>query len=369
VPDRGLSARLKQAGPIPLDVAFGCEAHEVLAIFGPTGSGKTTILRTLAGLYRPDETFVACGGQVWADTATGAFVEPHHRAVGFVFHDYALFPHLTCAGNVAAALNHAPVPERARRAKDLLRLVGLADKADRRPQLLSGGERQRVALARALARDPAVLLLDEPFAAVDRDVRRRLQAEIDVLRGIFQMPVVLVTHDYDDVVRLATHVLVLDAGRTVAAGPVTSVMSRPDVKWLRDAVGLGTVFDATVASAAGDDRLARLAFDTGVLLVPDRELTAGTSVRVRVPARDVILAIRAPEGLSLHNVLSGTVSSLAIDSASDHALVTIAIGGLHLLAEVTRDAIVRLNLATGSAVYALIKSVSIELLGVQRHRD
>jgi molybdate transport system ATP-binding protein len=213
VADRGLDVTLRQAGPIPLDVSFGCACGEVLAICGPSGSGKTTILRSIAGLYSPSEARVCIGGTTWVDTAAGVCVPVHERAVGFVFQDYALFPHLTAVGNVVTALGHLPSADRRRRAEDLLDLVHLAQHRDRRPGQLSGGERQRVAVARALARDPAVLLLDEPFSAVDRSTRHHLQDEIDQIRRTLNIPMILVTHDAEDVRRLATHELMLDVGR------------------------------------------------------------------------------------------------------------------------------------------------------------
>jgi molybdate transport system ATP-binding protein len=362
VRDRRLSVALRQPGPIPLDVEFTCDPGDVLAIFGPSGSGKTTILRTIAGLYHPAQATVRSATETWTDTPTRTFQPPHRRAVGFVFQDYALFPHLTAAGNVRTALGHIPRRERRARAEQLLELVHLSGQMSRRPHELSGGERQRVALARALAREPAVLLLDEPFAAVDRSVRRRLQDEIDGLRQRLDMPLILVTHDFDDVVRLATHVLMLERGRSVAQGPVSTLMSRPDLTWLRDAVGLGSVFDASVSRAYPARGLLELAFEGGTLLAPTRDLSPGTKVRVRIPAREVILATGPPQGLSLHNMLAGTVSAVHAEPALDQVTVQVAVGNARLLAEVTADAVARLGIAPGSHVYALIKSVSIDVI-------
>jgi molybdate transport system ATP-binding protein len=365
VADRRLSVRLRQSAPIALDVDFSCGAGEVLAIFGPSGSGKTTILRSIAGLHRPAaglaDSVVRSGADTWTDTAAGTFAPPHQRAVGFVFQEYALFPHLTAAGNVMTALGHRPRAERQSRAEQLLAQVHLSSHAGRRPAELSGGERQRVAVARALAREPAVLLMDEPFAAVDRRVRRRLQDEIDTIRRSIDVPLVLVTHDFDDVVRLATHLLILEGGRGVAVGALTDLTSRPDLPWVRDAVGLGSVFEAVVQRTLPGRGLVELRAGGATLLASDRSLAEGTRVRVRIPAREVILATRQPEGVSLHNVLPGTVAAVHLDPAFEHAIVQVAVGELLLLAEVTRDAVTALGMAPGGAIHALVKSVSIEL--------
>jgi molybdate transport system ATP-binding protein len=363
VPDRRLAVSLHQDGPIRLDIEFSCEPGDVLAIFGPSGSGKTTILRAIAGLARPEHGRVQSGADTWTDTSAGIFRPPHRRAVGFVFQEYALFPHLTALGNVMTALGHRRRPERRDRAAELLDAVHLGEHGAKRPRELSGGERQRVALARALAREPAVLLLDEPFAAIDRAVRRRLQSEIESLRRTLHVPLILVTHDFDDVVRLATHVLMLEGGRSVGYGSLSTLTSRPDLSWLHEAVGPGSVFDAAVSRIDVGRGLVTLAFDGGTLITRARQLTATTTpVRVRIPAREVILATNAPTGLSLHNVLPGIVSAIHHDTTLDAAIVQMTVGRILLLAEVTRDAISKLDIKVGDHLHALVKSVSIEVI-------
>lgn len=360
--EHALAVTLRQDGPIPLEVAFTCGAGDTLAIFGPSGSGKTTVLRAIAGLYAPAEASVLAGGRTWSDTSQGVWVPPHRRHVGFVFQDYALFPHLTALGNVEAALTDRPRAERRSRALACLAQVHLAGKDARRPHELSGGERQRVALARALAREPEVLLLDEPFSAVDRGVRRHLQDEVAALRETLGVPMVLVTHDLDDVVRLATHVLLLERGRCVALDSVSALMRRPDLPGLVDAAGPGTVFDAVVHRQHPARGVVELAFEGGTLVAtgsaPERSL-----VRARIPARDVILATSLPDGLSVQNVLPGAVRAVSLRDDHDSAMVEVAVGGLVVAAEVTRDAVQRLGLAPGRPVFALVKAVSVDVTG------
>ncbi len=223
----GLHVRLHQRGPIPLDVELSCGEGEMLALVGPSGSGKTTILRVIAGLYRPHQGEVACDGMQWLDTAKGLDVPPYLRRVGLVFQSYALFPHMTALGNVITALGHRPAAERETRARTLLSQVHLDGFEDRRPVALSGGQQQRVAVARALAREPAVLLLDEPFSAVDRPTRRKLHAELAELRKSVRVPIVLVTHDIDEVVALADRMCVLDGGETLQTGLPRDLLAAP----------------------------------------------------------------------------------------------------------------------------------------------
>ena len=206
-----LAVRVVENVPIPLDASFACESGELLALTGPSGSGKSTLLRCIAGLERGARGRIACGDAVWLDSERGLNLVPQQRSVGIVFQQYALFPHLTALRNVEAALGHRPRATRASRARELLASVHLSGLEDRRPSQLSGGQQQRVAMARALARDPQVLLLDEPFAAVDRVTRQKLYRELAELRRTLAMPIVLVTHDLDEAAMLADRIGVMSA--------------------------------------------------------------------------------------------------------------------------------------------------------------
>lgn len=348
--------------PIPLDLAFSLRAGEVTALFGPSGSGKTTVLRTIAGLWRPADARVSCNGTTWYDSARGVFVPPHRRRVGLVFQDYALFPHMTALENVMAALDHLPPRERAGRARDLLALVHLDGLEQRRPAELSGGQKQRVAVARALARDPEVLLLDEPFSALDRAVRVALYGEIEAIRMRLACPIVLVTHDFEEVARLADRVIVLERGRIIAEGDVGTISARADIPIIAAAAEAGTVLVATLVEVLPERRLSVLDTPAGRLLAPLLDAAPGARLRVRIPSRDVILADRVPEGLSVHNALRGRVAEIAPRPGAV-ADVAVAVGGALLRAQVMEDAVERLGLAPGRPVVALVKSVAVTIPG------
>lgn len=242
----GLSVELHQAGPIPLAARFDCAPGELLALVGPSGSGKTTLLRAIAGLYRPRAGQVQVDGDLWFDGVRKFHLPPHRRRVGLVFQSFALFPHLSALGNVLAALGHRPQAERRPRAEALLESVNLSGFEGRLPAQLSGGQQQRVAVARALARDPRVLLLDEPFTAVDRATRERLYLEIAELRRSLEIPVVLVTHDLDEGLMLADRVAVLHRGRILQTGPPGEILTRPISPEVARLVHLRNLFEGVV---------------------------------------------------------------------------------------------------------------------------
>lgn len=234
---------VEQALPMPLRGSLRCEAGELLALVGPSGAGKTSLVRVLAGLMRPQKGRVQVGGEVWCDTARGVFLPPQQRHVGLVFQNYALMPHLDAVGNVALSLLHLPPDERLKQARRWLDHVHLgADQQTRRPAALSGGEQQRVAVARALARAPRLLLLDEPFSAVDQMNRQGLYRLLADLRRELAIPIVLVTHDLNEARMLADRLVVMDAGQVLQQGSPAHIHNAPRNARVADLVGIQNRF-------------------------------------------------------------------------------------------------------------------------------
>jgi molybdate transport system ATP-binding protein len=344
-------------GPIALDVSFRVEPGEVLALVGHSGSGKTTLLRTIAGLWRPQVARVSVGGQTWLDTAARIDLPAHRRRVGFVFQNYALFPHMTAAQNVMAAMDRTDPAQARSEAARLLELVNLTGYADRMPAELSGGQQQRVAVARALARNPRALLLDEPFSAVDRPTRERLQAEVIALRAHLGMPVVLVTHDMNEAQLMGDRMLVIDQGRVVRQGTTAEVMSDPNALRAMGIREVAALLPAVIAEH-GDDGLTRLDAPTGPLFLPGITGAPGTALRVRILAHEVILSRDRPQGLSAQNILPGRILRI-VHGGGPGAMVHIDMAGHEVLARITRRAAQQMQLQPGDAVHAILKSMSV----------
>ena len=316
-----LRVQLRQAAPIPLQVELECAPGELLAIVGPSGSGKTTIVRSIAGLYAPRHGRVSVDGRVWYDAGARVHVPTHQRRVGLVFQSYALFPHMSAAGNVAASLHELPKRERRARAIELLAAVRLGGLEDRLPGQLSGGQQQRVAVARALARNPEVLLLDEPFSAVDRATRRRLYLEIAELRQSFRMPAILVTHDLEEATLLADRIAVIHRGETLQTGAPRDILTRPDSPSVARLIDLRNIFHGTVAEGPAGHR--RIAW-AGHLLeaaVP-QDLQPGAAVTWVIPDGYIVLHRRDRPSRGEHeNPVAGSVESVIV--VGETALVTL----------------------------------------------
>jgi molybdate transport system ATP-binding protein len=332
--DDRLSVRLTSTSPIPLDAEFTCAAGEVLALVGPSGSGKSTILRCIAGLSRPAQGAVVAAGETWFDSKAGIDLAPQRRAAGMVFQNYALFPHMSALANVAAAVPHATAAARVTRARDLLALVHLAGLEERRPGQLSGGQQQRVAIARALARAPKVLLLDEPFAAVDQVTRRKLQRELVLLRRNVRMPIVLVTHDLEEAAMLADKMCILHHGRTLQTAPPAQLVARPASPLVARLMDIRNVFEGEIEVHKPEEDTTILRWGSALLEAAHAPaFNPGDKVTWVVPSGDIILHRRDRPSRGEHeNPVAGTVEefvvmgetaniSMRVDAARDSLLV------------------------------------------------
>lgn len=339
-----------------LDVAF--EAPEgVTALFGRSGSGKTTVVNAVAGLLRPDRGRIATRDAVLLDTAAGIDLPAHRRRLGYVFQDARLFPHLTVRQNLEYGRWFAPPDAAGPTTGRIVALLGIGALLDRRPGALSGGERQRVAIGRAILSNPRLLLLDEPLAALDEARKSEILPYLERLRDEVNLPILYVSHAMTEVARLATTVVLLEAGRVAAAGPVAEILSDPAAAQglgLREA---GAILGARVA-AQEPDGLTRLETGAGPLWLPRIEAAPGSHVRLRILAHDVMLATRRPEAVSALNILPATVEDIRIGEGPG-ALVRLATGGEPLLARITRRSATNLSLRPGQPVFAVLKAVSV----------
>lgn len=346
-------------GRFALDIAFTAEERGVTALFGRSGSGKTSVINAIAGLARPDAGHIRIGGTTYFDSAARIDMAVERRRVGYVFQDSRLFPHMNVRSNLEFGLRRVPVAERRIAFEPVVDLLGLGHLLDRRPRGLSGGERQRVAFGRALLAQPRLLLMDEPMASLDAARKAEIMPYIERLRDEMSIPIVLVSHALDEVVRLATTLVLIGEGRVVAAGPVGAVMGRLDLAPATGSHDIGAVLDLTVDRHVEADGLSVLAFDGGRLTVPRVERPVGAAVRLQIHARDVIVALEPLAGTSLRNTLAGRVVEMA-ESGPASVDLRIAVGGSFLIARITRAAARDLDLAPGREVVALVKGVAFE---------
>lgn len=306
----GLDVILRHGGGrIPLDAHITCQPGELLALVGPSGGGKSTILRTIAGLSKPDFGTITCNKDTWLDTESGVNVSTQQRRIGMVFQNYALFPHLTAQENIIEGLRHLPPPDRRKRAEELLSLVHLSGLGGRKPVALSGGQQQRIAVARALARDPSVLLLDEPFSAVDKATRQRLYLELSELRQQFGMPMILVTHDLDEAALLADRLCILRRGRTLQDGPPFDVMAKPANKEVARLVDINNIFQGTVIGHEQAFDMTHISWGSHTLSAPYQPaFKPGKPVDWVIPTSHVIL-VGNDQGID-ENTVTGIVSGI-----------------------------------------------------------
>lgn len=285
---KGLQLSLRQDGPIPLHADLHCAPGEVLALVGPSGSGKSTLLRSIAGLHRPAAGSIQCDNTAWFDSLSNVCIPTQQRRVGMVFQSFALFPHLSALENVAEAMLELPRAKRLLRAHSWLERMHLHGLAQRLPRHLSGGQQQRVAVARALAREPKILLLDEPFSAVDRATREALYYELAELREELRMPVILVTHDLDEATLLADRMSILDHGRILQTDTPDQLLRAPANAAVARLLGMRNLFTGIVKAQPGPHTV--LGWQGQTLLVRRQEhFAVGDSVAWAVPSTGVML--------------------------------------------------------------------------------
>jgi molybdate transport system ATP-binding protein len=345
-------------GAFELDIHFR-SGRGLTALLGRSGAGKTSVVNVIAGLVRPERGRIVVDGSVLIDTARGIRTPAHRRRVGYVFQEDRLFPHLTVRQNLLFGRWFAPGPAPAARLDDVVDLLGIGTLLDRRPGRLSGGEKQRVAIGRALLASPRLLLMDEPLASLDARRKDEIFPYIERLRDQAGVPIVYVSHAVGEVTRLANTIVLITDGRVRAVGPLQEVMGRAELYPMAGRFEAGAVLAARVAAHDARWGLTELAGAFGKLTVPRLPAPVGAALRVRIRARDVILAATPPTGISALNVLAGRVE--AVVPIEEAALeVQLRLGNERLLARVTRRSGATLGLVPGREIFAVIKTVAID---------
>ncbi|MCK6412439.1 MAG: molybdenum ABC transporter ATP-binding protein [Azonexus sp.] len=344
-------------GDFCLDVDLTLPGRGVSALFGHSGSGKTTILRAMAGLEHAPGGYLALGDTVWQDDAQGIFVPTFQRALGYVFQEANLFEHLSVEGNLEFGLRRIAAAERRFHLPDICEMLGIGGLRRRRPASLSGGERQRVAIARALLTAPRLLLMDEPLAALDLRRKQEILPYLERLHDELSIPIIYVSHSPDEVSRLADHLVLLDNGRLIASGPLQETLARADLpsSFADDA---GVVIETMLAGHEADE-LTRLEFAEGRILVARRPEPVGQRLRCRIHARDVSLTLEKPVHSSILNIFQCTVSTVVATDTPGQVLIQLALGNRHLLARVTERSRRTLALQPGRPVWAQVKAVAL----------
>jgi molybdate transport system ATP-binding protein len=351
-------------GAFDLDIHFR-SGRGLTALFGRSGAGKTSVVNAIAGLIRPKRGRIVVDEAVLLDTERGICAPTHRRGVGYVFQEDRLFPHLTVRHNLLFGRWFASGRARSAGLEDVVELLGIGALLDRRPGRLSGGEKQRVAIGRALLAGPRLLLMDEPLASLDARRKDEILPYLERLRDQANVPIIYVSHSVAEVTRLATTIVLISDGRVHAVGPVQEVMGRADLYPLAGRFEAGAVLLVRVAKHDRGWGLTELAGSFGELVVPRLEVPVGTALRIRVRARDVILAVTRPSGISALNVVEGQVERL-IPIEEGALEVQLRASNQRLLARVTRRSGEALGLAPGRQVFAVIKSVAIDRRSLSR---
>lgn len=333
------------------------EGGNVTVLFGLSGSGKTTVLRCLAGLEPLTAGTIAFNNEVWADVKQKVMISPQKRALGYVFQDYALFPHLTVAQNIAYGVSGQSRAERQRQIAALMEQMQLTALAHRRPRELSGGQQQRVALARALARNPRLLLLDEPLSALDLPTRLRLRVELRTLLHKIGIPAILVTHDWSEALYLGDSVVVMAQGGVLQTGSPHEVFTRPSHPEVASLVGVDNLIAGKVVRREAG--LAHVQVGARTVVAVDSSADDDTMCYVCIRGENVTLEGEPAPTSSARNHLDGQVVEIQPNGQLDRVVLDV---GFRLIALVTPLAVRELGLVAGSRVTATIKATAIHVI-------
>jgi molybdate transport system ATP-binding protein len=347
-----------RVGSFAVEVQFASAAG-VTALFGHSGAGKTTVVNMVGGLVRPSRGRIVVDGRVLFDAARGIDLPPHRRRLGHVFQEGRLLPHLSVRQNLLYGRWFSSVRAEPKRFDEVVELLGIESLLGRRPRSLSGGERQRVAVGRALLSAPAALLMDEPLASLDAPRKAEILPYLARLRDEARLPIVYVSHAIDEVAQLARTMVLMSAGRVVAAGPVAEIMNRLDLRPMTGRFEAGVVVEGSVRGHDQTFQLSTVAIGAQDLVVPRLAERLGARVRLRIRARDVALATVRPEAISIQNILAGRVVELSREEGA-FVEVNVDVGGAVLCARLTRRAAAVLRLAPGQPVFALIKTIALD---------
>jgi molybdate transport system ATP-binding protein len=339
-----------------LQVELEIPGSGITALFGPSGSGKTALLRCIAGLERAPQASVRFNDEIWQDDTH--FQPTHRRRLGYVFQEASLFPHLSVRRNLEYGLRRVPRLQRLVKLDDAVALLGLGGLLDRDPHQLSGGQRQRVAIARALLASPQLLLMDEPLSNLDVASRNDVLPHLERLHDQLAIPIIYVSHEVNEVMRIADHLALLDAGRLVAFGPIQELLTRPDLP-LAHLDQAGSVLEGVIAQHDPQFHLSYVDVPGGRLAISLKSAPIGRAVRVLVEARDVSLALSPPLQSSITNILPGWVLDVSEDRDPAQQLIRVDVGGKPLLARITTRSVQQLQIAAGTNLYAQIKSVAL----------
>lgn len=354
-----IQARFEVTYPdFQLDVKLDLPAQGISVIFGPSGCGKTTLLRCMAGLERSPSGIMRVGNEVWQDGET--FIPVHQRAIGLVFQEARLFPHLSVRSNLEYGFRRTPKSQRSISPDRVVDILGIGYLLDRRPHHLSGGEKQRVAIGRALLTSPRVLLMDEPLAALDAQRKHEILPFFLRLRRELNIPILYVSHSLTEVLQLVDTLVLMEAGKVLACGQVGDIFSRLELRGHVDRSAMGAVLDTQIVGHEPEFSLTHLNFMGQRLSVPKQDLAVGQMMRLHILSQDVSVVLDPPNfRTSVLNILKAKVVEIGVIDPEGYSVDIKLDVGLPILATITKKSFAKLGLHIGQEVYAHIKAVKM----------